>query len=663
MSIQDTSVKRPITILMLFFAGIIFGIISLNKMEMDILPPIQYPEISVITLYPGASPKEIETLISRPVEEAVNGVTGVKNVRSESIEGASLVVAKFEWSTDIDFATIKVREKVDMVKGILPQDAEKSIVTRFDPNAMPIVGISITGKLSNDKIREITKQKIKPKFERINGIANAKITGGRIREVQVLVDLSRLYAHELSIFDIVNRINMSNYNFPAGNVVKENKEFLIRTIGEFKELSDIENVLIQKDDNGKAIYVRDIATVSFSYKDQTSISFLNENESIGLSIIKEAGKNTVKISKKVHELVKGLNFTYKDQMNFHIHYDSSLYIKSSISNVSSSALLGGVIAFLVILLFLKNIKNAMIIATIIPTSILITLLLMYIKDITLNMMSLGGLALGIGMLVDNGIVVIESIQKKIDANHNYQEACSSGISDVKKPLLASTLTTIVVFLPIIFVTGIAGAFFTQLAFTVSVSLIVSYAVSISLVPSLFMLLTRDRNTNIFNSQKDIEQSSLIEKLYLLQQQATRPIKNLSESLDRKLTIIQKSYNTFISKKLTHFKKAAIGGIVSIVTGIIMISLFIDTGFLPETDNGSVIIRIAAPKGTPLLATKKITLKIDKFISTLPYVKNRIINIGYNPEEISEYFGREKDRSTAEIIVLLKQGRNFTVSVK
>ncbi len=652
MSIQNFSVKRPITLLMFYMAGIIFGIISLSKMDVDLLPPIRYPEISVITLYMGASPKEIETLVTRPVEEAVSSVSGVKRVRSESIEGASLITASFEWGTDMDFAAIRIREKVDMVKGLLPQDAEKSIVARFDPNSLPIMGISINSKsgeeYSIDKIRKVVEKTIKPKFERIDGIGSVKITGGKIREVQVVVDLSRLYAYGLSIHDVIEKINLSNYNFPAGNVIKGKKEFLVRTIGEFKDLDDIRNVLIKKDDTGKAIYVKEVAEVRNGFKDRTSISFFNGKESVGLSIIKEAGKNTVTVCKKAKNLTGELNKRYKGKLEFSINYDGSGYIESAVNNVSSSAILGGIIAFIIIFLFLRDIKNSLVIVIVLPTSILITMLIMYIKGITLNIMSLGGLALGVGMLVDSGIVVIESIKKEIEEGKEILNACVKGVTDVMAPLLSSTLTSIVVFLPIIFVSGIAGEVFSELAFTVSISLVTSYVVSITLIPAMVVMLSKvKKESNPIKSKSD--SNSIAGKINIA-----------GDRVDSFLKQVESSYSTFLSRNIKNFKGAILAGFASVIIGILVFML-LDSSFLPETDSGTFTIRVEAGKGTPLIRTEEIMTQIDRFCAGKSYIENRSIDVGFSPGEISEYFGREKNRSTAEMLLTIKE--NEGVSTK
>jgi len=641
---------------MVYLAGMVFGAIALSKMEVDLLPRVEHPELSIITLYPGASPREVESLVTRPVEEAASGVPGVRRVRSESIEGASLVTAAFEWGADMDFATIKMREKVDFAKGALPQDAEKSIIARFDPTAQPVAGIAIRGRDGGvDGLRQMVHAKIKPLFERIDGVACARIAGGRTREVQVRVDQSRLYANGLGLGDVIESVQLSNYNFPAGSVTRGAREFVIRTIGEFTSLADIENVLVRKSARGGAVYVRDVAEVVDGYRDRDSISYHNGAESIGLAVVKEAGSNTVRVCAAVRDLVSEINARHRGAIELAVCYDGSRYITSAVDNVVDAAVLGAVIAFFVILFFLRDVKSSLVIIAVTPPSVLITVLAMYLRGIGLNMMSLGGLAIGVGMLVDCAIVVIDSVHARLAAGEDLRAACRGAIAQDRAALFVSTLTTVVVFFPVVFVRGIAGQVFSDLAFTISVSIVVSFIVSITLTPALLVLLER----------RSLQSGGMM-RFATLRRLAGVPalrhaIAHGRAALERAHSLLERSYTAYLvrlERSLEGYRRALIIGVALVIGGFLMFA-FLDTSLFPRTNSGSFSVRIVMPPGTPIDDTREAALRVDAALAALPFVENRFIDVGYNPGEISEHFGREKSHATAELVVTLKRDRGVS----
>ncbi len=631
MSPEKFSVSRPVTVLMIFSALILFGAVSIPRMEIDLLPMINYPQLSVITPYSGASPADIESLITKPIEEAVNGVSGVVNVKSESIEGASLVTARFSWGTDIDMAAVRIREKVDMVRGILPEDSGKSIVARYDLNSEPVMRIAVTGESAIESITETIEARIKPRLERVDGVGSVKISGGHYREVKVNIEPVKLFAYSTGIDEIIKRINISNYSYPAGTAVKGDREYLIRTIGEFSSLKDIEDTVVKRDKQGRQVFVRDVADVTYGFKERTGRSFINGKECVNISIIKEPGKNSVKVCGNIIQLVDELNKTSKDGMKFDVVYNGSELIKNSIIGVTTSALQGAFISFFIILLFLKDLRNSIIISVVIPVSVIITLLFMYAKGVTLNMMSLGGLALGIGMLIDNGIIVIETVQHEALKGKGIIYACIESVKQVKTPLLASTLSSVVVFLPVFFIKGIAGEFFSELAFAVSVSLITAYIVSVTLVPSMIVLFYKETG----------------------KQAGSKLLNLIWFKIDRRIAEIEKMYSIFLGKNLGKFRKFLLLGTASFFLGI-FIFMFLGFSFFPESDGNIVSVRISAPPGTPLSETSDIALSIDNLLSSKKWAGNRLIEAGFNQNDITRFFGNEKTIYTAEIIVSLKK---------
>jgi hydrophobic/amphiphilic exporter-1 (mainly G- bacteria), HAE1 family len=637
MRIQEFFVARPVTVIMISLAAMLFGAIALAEMEIDLLPRMRYPEISVITLYRGAPPAEIESLVSRPVEEALSSVPGVKRVRSESIEGASMVVASFEWGTDMDFAAMRVRERADLVRGALPQDAEKSLIARFDPNSLPVMGIAVTAPGGIEGLRDEVEQRIKPRFERIDGVGSARISGGRVREIQVQVDMARLYAHRLSILDVAERVKMSNQNFPAGTAQRGAKEYLVRTMGEFRGPADISGVMVKADGHGRPVYVRDLAAVEDSFKDRTSLSGFDGRESLGIALIKEAGRNTVAVCDEAARVVCELNEQYRGRIELAVSYDASIFIRSAVSNVTGSAVLGALITFALVFVFLKRLRVSFIIISVMPVSVMATLFLMHLRGVSLNMMSLGGLALGVGEVLDKGIVVLDAIESRRASGSPAIDACVEGAGEIAGAQLASTLTSVVVFAPIMFLRGIAGEVFGDLAFTVSASLLVSWCASVSMVPALYALSERAGEFSQFRLP------------------GHEWFKTAGEWTDSLLSRIDGLYGQCIGATIGRFRAVLAVSAASVLIGALAFSV-IDTALLPAADSGAVTLRMTGRRGAPLDETREIMMRLDAYAAGKPYTAHRVIDAGFNPDEVSEYFGRERSRSTGELMVILSDDR-------
>lgn len=622
--------KRPVTVIMLFSAFFLFGIISLFNFTIDLLPPVQYPEISVITLYPGAAPSEIEQLITRPIEEAVNSVAGVTRIRSESIEGASLVVATFKWGSNLDYSILKVREKVDLVKGILPRDVYKPIVARFDPNSLPIMNIAITSSLLDQRdLRYEIEKNIVPLFERIDGVGNAKVNGGIQRQIEVLINPEAMRAYGVGIYDIIDSIQSSHYNYPAGTILSGNQEYIIRTLGEFKSLTDIEEILIKKTNEGKNIFLKNVARVVDGHKEITGQSFINQKPCVTLSIIKESGKNTVQTSKKVNDVIRYFNNKYHGRIEFTVVSDNSQYIQSAISNVATSAFVGAIFAFVILYIFLQNFSSALLITIAIPISIIITFFFMNLFSININMMSLGGLSICIGMLVDCGIVVIESISKnKLSTN------VITTLHSITPSLISSTLTSVVIFLPLSLIKGLGGALFTQLALTVTIALFISLVVALLLIPSLYVLLTHHPSSKRKNKKPFVSiVHSLLSKV---------PVANILEK-------VESHYSKSLQKLLEHPERAYIIIFIIIASGVLSFSI-LPKSLMPSTKQNQCIIRVECPPGTPLQHTVSILMYIDSIIARYPDIEHRLITAGYNPDDYTEYFGKEKNTNIGQITI-------------
>ncbi len=481
MKITYLTSKRPVTTLMFYVAIVLLGFVSLRELSVDLLPDISYPRLSVVTQYPGVAPEEIETIITDDLEAAVSRIPGLRRVESVSKEGFSYLTLEFAWGTDMDFAMLHTREALDGVQ--LPDQADDPTIIPFDPQSKSIMILSISGERSLLEIKEFSEELVKPRLEQIEGIGSAEIAGGVEREIQVEVDPRYLTLYGLTIDEISNRIDAFNQNLQGGTINKGRFRYALRVVGEFEELKEIGEISIKTTPERGVIRLKDVARIQDSIKERQGITRLNGRESIGILVRKESGANTVKVTQLAREILAEIQ-AENPGIEVLVVSEQAKYIENAISSVRNSILLGGILAFMVLFIFLQDFKTPMIIAVVIPISIIATFNLLYYRDITLNIMSLGGLALGVGMLVDNSIVVSESIFRHRSMGKSLFDAAVLGTKEVGMAVTASTLTTISVFLPVIYVHGVAGQLFKDQALTVTFAMLSSLIVSLTLLPML-----------------------------------------------------------------------------------------------------------------------------------------------------------------------------------
>ncbi|MFQ5770032.1 MAG: efflux RND transporter permease subunit, partial [bacterium] len=530
---------RPVAILMVVIGVVVFGWISYKQLPVNLMPDISYPSLTVRTEYAGTAPEEIETTISRPVEQALGVVNNLVSISSISKAGQSDVKLEFTWDTDMNQATADVREKLDQV--FLPEEAKRPLILRFDPSLDPIMRLGLFGDASLIYLRYLADEEIKRILETVDGVAAVKVKGGLEEEIRVELKEQQVTLIGIDIQQVKNRLAQENVNLAGGNLKEGQTEYLVRTLNEFKSVAEVGDVVIGTW-NGKEIKVRDVAQVKRTFKDREIISRLNQHESVEIEIYKEADANVVAVAERVKERVfgtaeqqafvqrleeaqkrkqekpKNLEATNgkkkvdkkedgnqrtanqkamlaKQMTNFIAHQlptginidllsDQSVFIQNSVDEVKKTAVMGGILAVIVLFIFLRKLSATLIVGMSIPISIVATFAPMKIFGVTLNIMSLGGLALGIGMLVDNSIVVLESIARCREEGDNLMQATIRGVSEVGGAVFASTLTTVAVFFPIVFVEGVAGQIFGNLALTVVFSLFASLAVALFLIPML-----------------------------------------------------------------------------------------------------------------------------------------------------------------------------------
>ena len=499
MSIPGTSTRRPVAVSMLVLAVVLLGVISFTRLPIDLLPDVSFPRLVVYTTYPNVAPAEVERLITEPVERAVAQVGGVEKVTSISQEGVSLVTVRFGWGTDMDFAALNTRERLDDIRDAFPETAERPTILRVDPQAEPVLTVSITGGGTPVKNKEIAEDVFRRRLEQLEGVAQASVTGGLDREIQVNVNGNLLEANGLTLSQVSGAIGQANYSARGGTILRGRYRYPLRTLGEFQAVQEIEKVVVdrqqvgaglegsgQQDDREVAfrqISVADIATVVDGFREREEIARYNGNEAVGLLVFKESGANTVAVSEDVQETLALLREQWPD-FTAEIAYNQATFIDDSISNVVQALIFGGVLAFFVLFFFLRDPRYPVAIALAIPISVIGTFALMEAFGVSLNIMSLGGLALGVGMLVDNSIIVLENIFRHRQAGMGMLQAAAKGAEEVQAAITASTLTTISVFGPIIYVEGVAGELFGALSLAVAFSLLASLLVALTLLPAM-----------------------------------------------------------------------------------------------------------------------------------------------------------------------------------
>ena len=489
--------ERRVTIVMFMVAIVLFGMVSLSRLNLNLLPDLSYPTLTVRTELTGAAPAEVENLITKPVEEAVGVVRNVRLVRSVSRSGQSDVTIEFLWGTEMDIAGVDVREKLDVL--FLPLEASRPLLLRFDPASEPIIRIGLLYKDSAGgadearlkSLRRLAEDRIKTDLEAQEGTAAVKVSGGLEDQIQIQVDQQKLSQLGISIEQIAARIRAENVNLSGGRLEEGNQRFLVRTLNEFQTVDEFRDAIVATVAD-RPIYLRDVAIVDRGYKEREAITRVRGQESVELAVYKEGDANTVQVAERIERRLEALRETLPDDIELVKIHDQATFISSAVSDVRTAAILGGLIAIFVLYGFLRDARATTIVSIAIPVSVIGTFLLMYTNDISLNIMSLGGIALAVGMLVDNSIVVLENIVRKREKGESTLEAARSGTTEVGSAVVAATLTTIAVFFPMVFISGIAGQLFRDQALTVTFALLFSLVVALTLIPMLASLGTGGR---------------------------------------------------------------------------------------------------------------------------------------------------------------------------
>ncbi|MFC4654714.1 efflux RND transporter permease subunit [Rheinheimera marina] len=488
MKLVNLAVARPVTMWMFTLGILLFGMVAMSRLAVNLLPDLSYPTLTIRTEYLGAAPAEVEQLVSKPIEEAVGIVKGIRKVHSVSRAGRSDVIMEFEWGSDMDLAGLEVREKIDVL--LLPLDVKKPLLLRFNPNLDPVIRLALSREQEQPlspaqlvSLRTFAEEDLRRRLESLTGVAAVRPDGGLTQEIQILIDNEKLSQLNLDISTINERLKAQNVNQAGGRLETGSNDYLVRTINQFTSLQQMQDLYVSKVGDS-LVRLSDIAEVRDTFADRQSVTYINGQQAIEIAIYKEGDANTVQVANTVRSRLDDLRKQLPAGYQLTLVYDQSTFIKNAIDEVKSAAWQGGVLAMVVLYLFLRNFWTTLVISISIPVSVIATFNLMHAQDISLNIMSLGGIALAIGMLVDNAIVVLENIARYKEQGMTPLEAAKKGASEVSMAITASTLTTVAVFFPLVFVEGVAGQLFKDQALTVTYALLASLLVALTLIPAM-----------------------------------------------------------------------------------------------------------------------------------------------------------------------------------
>jgi len=627
MAFYDTSIRRPVATAMAFLAIIVVGVVSFRYLPVDLLPEIEFPRVTVYTNYPNVGPEEIEKIITDPVANAVSGVPNVERMTSRSDEGGSRVSLEFAQGTNLDAATNDVRAALDRIRDNLPVEAEPPGIWKFDPNSQEIVSIAVESRRDMESLTRLMERDLSKRFEQIPGVGTLNIQGGVYRQIRVNIDRERLNAFDMSAAQVEQAISQSNVTLPGGNVKEGLNDLYVRTQGEYESLDQIRSTVVAMVD-GAPVRVGDVAEVVDGYEDLQRIAELNGVPVIRLEIQKQSGANTVTVADAIRAEVDRINETRSD-VRLTVVSDQSEFIRKSINNVQNSAIWGSLLAILVLYLFLRNGSTTFIIALSIPISIIATFALLFFNDLTLNQMTFGGLALGVGLIVDNAIVVLENIiRRREEDGLSLIEAASVGTREVAGAIIASTLTTSVIFLPLVFARTTTAALFQSLALVVVFALACSLLVALTLVPMMASrFLTVDPDEDPSDEGAEGAQKSWFQRAF--------------ERLEQRYSRI---IRTTLSRRKTVFATTAV-----LLAGAIALWPMVSVELAPQTEASEIDVDLEMAQGTNIAVVMEYLNELQRRVEPVL------------PRDEMENFAKQVQPWGAEVEIRLKPSSERSVS--
>lgn len=672
----DLSIRRRVTVAMFTIAILLFGFVSFTRLKINLLPELNYPTLTIRTEYEGAAPAEIENLITKPIEEVLGVVKNVQKISSVSRSGQSDVILEFAWGTKMDYAVLEVREKMDAME--LPLEAKKPIILRFDPSLDPIMRFGLyrdSGEGTQETIevfdeerlrdlRRFADEQIKKELESALGVAAVRVSGGLEDEIQILIDQLKLAQLNLSIESIAEVIGAENVNLSGGRLEEGSHQFLIRTLNQFQSVQEMGDVIVDYR-NSIPVYLKDIASVHHGYKERKAITRMNGMEAVEIAIYKEGDANTVSVAREVEKHLRRVKDFLPSDLKLVKVYDQSIFITQAVNEVIHAALIGGLLAVVILYFFLSNFWSTVIISLSIPVSVIATFNLMYGANLTLNIMSLGGIALGIGMLLDNSIVVLENISRHRERGKDIKTAVRDGASEVGTAVTASTLTTIAVFFPLVFVRGIAGQLFRDQALTITFALLISLLVALTLIPMLASTEKRSIEASakiqaseprtrlgkglrairlfVFTTLPIFILKNALKIIHLLSRLFRFILRPVLKIFNRVYSELESFYHRFLKWSLSH--RAAV---LFVALGLFLVTIFLipylGLELIPQLSQGEFRIEFRLPPGTPLSRTDDVIASIQNSAGKIENIKTSFSVAGTgdrfdaNPEHGGENWG-------------------------
>jgi HAE1 family hydrophobic/amphiphilic exporter-1 len=598
---------------MLFLAIVFLGGISFLRIPIDLLPDVAYPRLVVYTQYSDVGPAEVERFVTEPIERGVSRVSGVERVESVSREGVSLVTLRFSWGTDMDFAALNVREQLDNLREQLPELAARPIVLRTDPNSEPILAISVAGATDLGSLKDLAEFVFKRRLEQVDGVAEAALAGGLEREIHVEVDPRLLESYGLTVQNLLDALDAANQSAPGGTILRGRYRYALRTLGEFQTVEEIKRVPLGQQGGAAGaadslgaglVSIGDVALVEDGFKDRESMARYSGEESVGLLLFKESGANTVRVADRVDVILDQLRAQYPD-VRIDVAMSQAGFITEAISNVVQALVFGGILAFLVLFLFLRDARYPVAIALAIPISVVATFALLDLAGVSLNIMSLGGLALGVGMLVDNSIVVLENIFRHREQGASADRAAVLGAQEVQGAITASTLTTISVFGPIIYVEGVAGELFGDLSFAVAFALLASLLVALTLLPTMAAKWVATSNVR----SGTVLRRAVVAAGGAMAAPIARVFRPLLDWFDARFATFATWYHGMLERSLEHRGRVVGFAVATLAVGL-AIGWALQRDVLPDVDQGAFTVRVELPRGTPIEETERAAARLE-----------------------------------------------------
>ncbi len=679
MNVIRYAVSHPVTIWMVTLAAVVFGLTSLGRLDLRLLPEIRYPSLTVQTDFPGTAPVDVENLVTRPLEEAMGVVPGLRKVHSISQAGLSQITLEFNWGTPMDYAALDVREKIDLVR--LPGEASIPLLLKYDPSQDPVVRIGLSGDVPLVNLRNVADDVLKKEIEALSGVAAAQVSGGLEEEIRVEVDETKLSALGINIGSITRILGEENINASGGRLRDRNAEYIVRTLSRFEDLADIENVTVANID-GKVVKLAEVATVTRTHKERTTVTHIDGRESVEIAVFKEGDANIVEMAARVKSHLQRIEEQLPGRMQVELLFDQSVFISQAIKEVRNNALIGGMLAVVVLFIFLRDFRSTLIIGVAIPISIVATFILMLTRGVSLNIMSLGGLALGVGMLVDNSIVVLESIHRRREEaadGADLNDVVARGAGEVAGAVTASTLTTLAVFVPIVFVVvGVAGQIFRDQALTVTFSLAVSLVVALTFTPmaAAFGATRRRKETGEALSwygacaryagdghpvARGLRLVGLLPTLGLLMA-VIRLGKLLVSGLGRLVVwllwpltwafektfpLLQDGYAKVLGTALRH-RLTVVFFVILIGGGAALLWPRLGSELVPPLSRGEFTLAFELPEGTPLSHTNAVIGELETELAALPGIELVVGGVGVSREGNSGAQRRKENRAEVQV---------------